>query len=771
LVGLGSGLWGSPESTQHAGSIASPWFFEHPLQAVGDSPLASQEAAALALAIQSTAGQELHETASLLEAFTQENPSSVWTPSLRANLGRYYWREGAYTKALAHLEAAWEAAKSTGSQGKPVADYALANWTRLLVDLGRLDELDAIFSETAGRTLDAGPLQQRFLRSQEMYRIIKHTPSSSYRCGWLVLGQLSAAVRGQGPKATNEKDFYNESNLFQSCSMQSLVQLAQAEQWSLVAVERPAGAADLPVPSLMHLSQGHYIALLGAERGLILAYDPIFGRRHFRPEVLNSEASGRFLVAVGQIPQGWSQLSVNDSAATVGRSGWFAGYPDNPDRICEDSAGSSGLSAGNPGDPGLGGPSGNPGGGNSAGNSSGGCGNRCKLAQDAGMVQWTVTEPTINLWLTDTPITCQPAYGPAVGFKLAYKQRDDTTYVNDVFSFGASWHCQWLSWVDNYYYQQYHMLGGVDVYLPGGGRVSFTLSPTQLVATEYYYNTRLTAVVDGNGVPTAFVLDFPDGRQCIYQQPWKNQYFYMTASVDRQGFATQFSYGQVTAGGVLGLRLTSVLDQAGGSLYTLQYVSLTGWPHLVQSVTDRFSRSAQLGYQQDLNTPPYTPHLQQITDAQSMVSSMTYDGTGLPQTLSTPYGTTTFTCLWGGDPGTTVNYRWIKINEPNGGNQVYAFAASCYKLWNGDDWMLNQYFDPSLVPANLPAGTTIEVGDTAEVNSLNSFHWDQNQAANISHDLATPSLFTVADMQKARMRHWLDGGGSPDLGLSIVVHN
>jgi hypothetical protein len=49
-----------------------------------------------------------------------------------------YREHGRYTPALEHWEQAWAATRhhKTGD-GKAVADYALAHWTRLLASLGR----------------------------------------------------------------------------------------------------------------------------------------------------------------------------------------------------------------------------------------------------------------------------------------------------------------------------------------------------------------------------------------------------------------------------------------------------------------------------------------------------------------------------------------------------------------------------------------------------------------------------------------------------------
>ena len=240
--------------------------FEHSLEAVAASPTAAQEASVLRAAISSTRLENVPEVAEALEAFAAENPTSVWTPSLRANLGRYYCTEGHWTKALEQWERAWNDSKQyqTGT-GKRVADFTLAYWTRLLVELGRLDELQVVFAEAQGRHLGGGPLLQKYLRTKDMYAMLRQSPEAAYRCGWLVLNQLALASRGQRLDPRIGRELYQERNLLQSCSMSVLAQTALKERWSMMGVERPEGSQALPLPSLMHLKQGHYVALLRAD--------------------------------------------------------------------------------------------------------------------------------------------------------------------------------------------------------------------------------------------------------------------------------------------------------------------------------------------------------------------------------------------------------------------------------------------------------------------------------------------------------------------------
>ncbi|MEI6785619.1 MAG: hypothetical protein WCQ21_32425, partial [Verrucomicrobiota bacterium] len=707
--------------------------FEHPLEAIAESAAAAQEASVLRVAVNSASRDNVLDVAEALEAFAAENPTSAWTPSLRANLGGYYCTEGYWTKALEQWERAWDATKHYPSgTGKRLADFTLAYWTRLLVELGRLDELQVIFAEAEGRNLDGGPLLQKYLRTKELYAMLRQRPEVAYRCGWLVLNQLSQASRGQQLNPRAARELYQERNLLQSCAMSVLAQIALKERWSMVGVERPEGSQDLPIPSVLHLKQGHYMALLRADGNRVLAYDPIFGVRHFRREVLNAETSGRFLLDASSLPAGWRALSAEEMATTVGRSGGggggFGGFGDDKEGDCAD-------------------------------------GTCWDCGDSAGMPQWRVSEPNINLWLRDKPISCQPAYGPAVAFDLEFKQRDEQEHDQDSFNFGPGWNSHWCSqaffrWWDGGYSKTY-------LSLPGGGTLLFSFPEGQTLATNYENNCQLTLNLD-NGNPSSYVLDFPDGRKYIYSCHWvtadtnypsaSTNHFYLSWAVDQKGFVTGYSYNEVN-GGYFGkmLRLAHVVDSQYNILYSLEYTNSSVYSSLVSRVTDRFGRSAELTYANDAWD---NVHLTAIRDAAGLLSMISYNAYGWPQTLVTAYGTTTFE--YDGSGG----HRRVRVHEPNGGSQTYLFTSNSETLWSGAPWMPWMVPD-DLMPNNLPEGTML---DQWSFYFLNSFHWNQRQSVGVPTDL---SQLTTNHMNKARMRHWLSTDSSawyvPDVALSLVV--
>ena len=74
--------------------------------------------------------------------------------------------------------------------------------------------------------------------------------------------------------------------------------------------------------------------------------------------------------------------------------------------------------------------------------------------------------------------------------------------------------------------------------------MGFTFPQGQTVSSmNYDYNCRLTATLDANQQPVAFALDFSDGRRAVYGCMWNSGRFYMSSSVDQQGFVTQYNYG------------------------------------------------------------------------------------------------------------------------------------------------------------------------------------------------------------------------------------
>ena len=154
------------------------------------------------------------------------------------------------------------------------------------------------------------------------------------------------------------------------------------------------------------------------------------------------------------------------------------------------------------------------------------------------------------------------------------------------------------------------------------------------------------------------------------------------------------------------------------------------------------------------------------------MDTIAYTPDGCPQTLTTPYGVTTFNYLYGAD------YRWVDVTEPNGGRQVYAYkddVGAVIGLWSGVPWLPKDPLPANLLPDPniLPPGTLLDNnpnGTITGIGGFDSFHWDQLQSVGLPSD---PNLVTTNQMNKARTRHWLqeqaDESGKPDFALSIQM--
>src|SRR6266571_2331374 len=107
--------------------------FTHPIVYVGDQLPDPSESQDLWNAIDVMRQNGPGVGISALELFVETYTNSVWTPSLRNNLGLYYRNQGRYSLALTHWATVWETMKlaDTG-RAKEVADFALAHLTRLL---------------------------------------------------------------------------------------------------------------------------------------------------------------------------------------------------------------------------------------------------------------------------------------------------------------------------------------------------------------------------------------------------------------------------------------------------------------------------------------------------------------------------------------------------------------------------------------------------------------------------------------------------------------
>lgn len=339
-------------------------------------------------------------------------------------------------------------------------------------------------------------------------------------------------------------------------------------------------------------------------------------------------------------------------------------------------------------------------------------GNVCPVA--APMARYSVHSMLVSLNVEDRPLRYTPAYGPSVDFTVTYNQResqqpDTFTYSN----LGPKWTFDWLSYVTDDPLTQlpktnlYRAGGGSEIFAYDGGSQSFAPDPQShavLVKTgAATYERRLP-----DGSKEVFALS--DGAASYPRR------IFMTQIVDPFGNALTIGYDG-------NFRVTTVTD-ALNQVTTLSY-ELPGGPLKITKVTDPFGRFATFEYTDG--------QLTKITDEIGIQSQFTYTpGTSSIDSLTTPYGTTTFVT---GQDGTN---RWIEMTDPLGGKERVEYRNEGAGIGATD-------------PVAPNASGIINAG----LNVANTFYWDK-KAMQVA----------PGDYTKAKVTHWLyDADGS----LSGVV--
>jgi YD repeat-containing protein len=279
----------------------------------------------------------------------------------------------------------------------------------------------------------------------------------------------------------------------------------------------------------------------------------------------------------------------------------------------------------------------------------------------AGMATWNVSEPYINLWLTDEPLGYNPGLGNRISFQLDYKQRESMAGTNPaVFSCGSNWDCSWISYVIS---PSASPTNGspMTMVVPNGGQRSYIANGA---SPEYYTRSVMSVKTNASGVLTNCTVAYPNGASESYNYVFSGSaegvLFFRTAQTDPQGHSTQFIYTNSSTNIVL----TSVVDTDGRAT-TLSYTN-TSFPSQITGVTDPFNRHTTLKYNN-------AGLLTNITDVMNLTSAFGYaSGTNnWINSLTTPYGTTTFTLTDNQMVTQDAVDRAVMVVDPLGGTNLY----------------------------------------------------------------------------------------------------
>src|SRR6266566_1667036 len=231
-------------------------------------------------------------------------------------------------------------------------------------------------------------------------------------------------------------------------SIAELDELSRGLHLGLVPVERVSGD-ELPVPSVAHWGNDHFIAILERNGRNYRTFDPALGNaRWLSAEQVNAGISGQFLAPAAQLTEHWRRLSVAEADSIWGSTIIPGYYPynadDDGDEDCPKDEFKNDEKCPTPEDsdrcrPGNNQPDG-------AGCSA--CGTGVDHSGFA-MPVWKVSEPLINLFVIDKPMFYTTSMDNLIVFKLTYKQRNSQPVTRtNFFGVGVGWECNWRAYVE-----------------------------------------------------------------------------------------------------------------------------------------------------------------------------------------------------------------------------------------------------------------------------------------------------------------------------------
>lgn len=582
--------------------------FPEPLVPVGVS--APEDNVALAAALLGFVDRREPNTLGPVARFMETRPTSAWQPSLLLNAGLVFLQQGFFTRAAQDFRYAWTLAKDVETPGaKTVADAAIGELLSLEARLGHAERVEELLADLGTREV-SGAATEKVSGARQSLFAMQQAPAEAFRCGPYALAQMLGALSGDPARYT--KLMMTRTGP-RGSSLAQLATWAKAAGVDVQTVQR-TNALDMPVPSLVHFTAGHFAALVRRDGDRYLLRDPaVNGDQWVSGAALHEEGSGLVLVAGSSVPEGWRAVDA-DTAAGV----WGKGY-------------ATGTDPGGPTDDDH--------------QTPGPC-------DDGGMPVYRVHLMMASVHVTDAPFRYAPPVGPEVRLHIGYNQRESHqpqtfTYSN----LGPKWTLDWLSYVVD---DPANGSASVGVFRSGGGQDTFSGfdAGTGAFAQDTRSHATLRRLASS---PVRYERSRPDGSLDVFTQADGASAYprrvFLTERRDPQGHALTFTYDAQ-------LRVIAVSD-AAGQVTTLAYdLPQDIWK--ITRVTDPFGRSAVFTYTD-------AGYLRTTTDSLGLPSSFTYAADGFMTAMTTPYGTTRFT------KSDTGNDRTVEVTDPLGAKERVEF--------------------------------------------------------------------------------------------------
>ena len=651
------------------------------------------------------------------QAFLDDHPHSPYRLAMLTDLGLAAYREGAFSQAIALLEAAFQAGRTSQPQTftqQLLADRATGELLRMHARLGHMARLETLLGQLGSAPL-AGIGAEYAQGAREGLWHMRHDPGVAFLCGPMALLNLvrwqqshphSQVLPQQTPKAiaqaTSRLLAYRSPP--DGVHLDALAALADQVGLALRAVHREPGA-PIPVGAVVHWKVHHYAAIVEERAGRFHLIDPTFDSAELwvSKETLEQEASGYFLVPQAMATQqGFAPVSMAEARGVYGM-GWT--QADKPHSCgCESETGGNAGSSGSEPSP--------------------------------GMTLYTATEYDVSLTLHDTPLSHQAILGPPSQVTLTYDQRATAQPTIPTFgNLGPNWSTNWQAYVED----DPATPGARVRRVQGGGQVDETDYDTQAKTFAPELADRSVLVRTAGGYQRLLA----DGSQEVYAASDGAAVYprrlFLSALSDAAGNTLTLDYDQ-------SMRLVTIRDAAGE--VTRFHYDDRNQPLLLSTIEDPFGRQAKLDYDTD-------GRLVAITDAIGITSRFTYqEQTTFIQALTTPYGTTHFSYQQlqpGPNPPADIKnplvwpWRFLEMTDPLGFTERLEERSAAPGIASSD-------------PLGPPAGMAV---DTVSLQMRNTYYWDKSVYPRAQGKDGT------MDYTQARIRHWYHWGPNGNLKSDV----
>jgi RHS repeat-associated protein len=596
----------------------------------------------------------------VLEAYVSGNAHSPWLVSVLTNLGLLEYRDGYFSKAIADWNQAWTLGKDAESPAaQAIVNRAVAELIRFYGRIGRVAEAEALLAQLDKRSF-RGLTSNMIRDARQSVATMQLHPKDCFKCGPFALANILNFLHQQTPKTSSTiKDYATTA---QGTSLDQVLALSNQLGMKMQAAKRVSGTA-LPLPAVINWKLNHYGALLQQNGDRYLLVDPTFGTSQWVLQTaIAQEESGYFLIPAGSLPTGWVAVGKAEAETVWGRGN---------------------------------GPTQQPG--------QTGCGTK-KVGSDGkpcGMAHWVFDAMLASLNITDSPMGYEPPIGPEIAFSVNYDAMEENQPSTVNFSnLGPLWNFSWLSTITFDTDDAYVNMGS-------GGYEDYTNFDT---TTQSYGTDPEMASVLVKVSATDYERRAVDGSKMVFALADPSGRLYLTQNVDRLGNAVTMTYDA-------NFRLVSVTD-AIGQVTTLTYSSNTvsnAQFYLITKVTDPFGRFASFTYNS-------SNQLSEITDEVGINSQFTYTTGDFIQTLTTPYGTTTFT-LSQTNNSTNGFITSLLAAEPDGAQQRIDAVEISSVTPDAE----------SVVPAGMPV-------ENEYLEYRNSYYWGREAMHDAPGDYTKASL-------------------------------